>query len=201
LKSPKVPKLLPKALGVDEVFALLDGKADSAPLRLRDQAMFELLYAAGLRVSELCGLNVDDVDADSLTLRVRGKGGKERMCPFHPGARDALKQYLREKPQPRRRGRAGQGPEPLFVNARGGRLTSRSAARLLDAWAVSHGLVKRVSPHVLRHSFATHLLEGGADIRSIQELLGHASLSTTQRYTRVTFEQLQRAYDAAHPRA
>jgi integrase/recombinase XerC len=201
VKSPKLPKSLPKVLPVDEVFAILEMPSLKTVLGLRDKAILEILYGGGLRISELCGLNLLDVDRGGRIIRVMGKGSKERLCPVNAQSIRALEAYLE------RRGElfAGQqevkDPEAVFLNYRGGRLTPRSIGRHLDAYVVQCALQRKVSPHALRHSFATHLLGGGADIRSIQELLGHASLSTTQRYTHVSWEQLQAVYDAAHPRA
>ena len=201
VKTPKLPQRLPRAVPVDEAFALMEAPDAEKLLGLRDAAMLEVLYGGGLRVSELCGLDVRDLDPRSMTVRVLGKGNKERICPLHEGAFDALKAWLERrgellvKPFPR------QDHEALFLNFRGGRLTTRSVERHLDRYVQQLGLQRKLSPHALRHSFATHLLAGGADIRSIQELLGHASLSTTQRYTAVSFEQLQSVYDKAHPRA
>jgi integrase/recombinase XerC len=201
LRSPKLPKALPKVIPVDEVFAILRAPTEKTVLGLRDRAIFELLYGAGLRAAELCGLSLDSADLRGRVVRALGKGRKERLVPFNEEAADAIATYLERrgellaKPHPR------QDPDALFLNHRGGRLTTRSVARHLDRYVLSCALARKVSPHALRHSFATHLLAGGADVRSIQELLGHASLSTTQRYTHVGWEQLQKVYDAAHPRA
>jgi integrase/recombinase XerC len=163
--------------------------------------MLEVLYGGGLRVSELCGLSLRDVDFPQRTVRVLGKGNKERICPLNEGAIDALKAWLERRGELLAKPGKKQDPSALFLNFRGGRLTTRSVERHLDKYVQQLGLQRELSPHALRHSFATHLLAGGADIRSIQELLGHASLSTTQRYTAVSFEQLQAVYDKAHPRA
>ncbi len=201
VKSPKLPKSLPKVLPVDEVFAILEMPSVKTVLGLRDRAILEMLYGGGLRISELCGLDVLDVDRSGRIVRVMGKGRKERLCPINAKAVRALEAYLARRGELLATARPGQAPEGLFLNYRGGRLTPRSIARHLDTYVVQLALARKVSPHAMRHSFATHLLGGGADIRSIQELLGHASLSTTQRYTQVTVEQLQEIYDAAHPRA
>jgi integrase/recombinase XerC len=200
VKTPKLPKSLPKFLPVDEMFALIDGLPGSTVLELRDRAILEVLYGAGLRISELCALAVTDLDRTGPVIRVLGKGRKERICPIHRRALRAVEEYLNERSEllPKR---AGAEEQALFLNHRGGRLTARSIARHLDYQVRRCGLSRKISPHVLRHSFATHLLGSGADVRSIQELLGHASLSTTQRYTHVSFEHLQRVYDQAHPRA
>ncbi len=201
VKSPKLPQRLPKPLPVDEVFAVLDAPEQRTVLALRDRAILEVLYGAGLRVSELCGLSLGDLDRDGGVVRVMGKGSKERICPLHEGAFAAVDAYLSRRGELLAKPNSRSAPEALFLNHRGGRLTPRSIARHLDKYAASAALTRKVSPHALRHSFATHLLAGGADIRSIQELLGHASLSTTQRYTKVSWEQLQAVYDKSHPRA
>ncbi|HYO54223.1 tyrosine recombinase XerC [Archangium sp.] len=201
VKSPKLPKSLPKVLPVDEVFAILEMPSQKTVLGLRDKAILEILYGGGLRISELCGLNLLNVDRSGRIIRVMGKGNKERLCPVNAQSIRALEAYLARRGELLAVPRPGQDVEAVFLNYRGGRLTPRSIARHLDAYVVQCALHRKVSPHALRHSFATHLLGGGADIRSIQELLGHASLSTTQRYTHVSWEQLQAVYDAAHPRA
>ena len=201
VKSPKRPKNLPKVLPVDEMFAILDMPSQKTVLGLRDRAILEILYGGGLRISELCGLNLLDVDRSGRIIRVMGKGSKERLCPVNAQSIRALEAYLARRGELLAVERPGQDAEAVFLNYRGGRLLPRSIARHLDTYVVKCALQRKVSPHALRHSFATHLLGGGADIRSIQELLGHASLSTTQRYTDVSWEQLQSIYDAAHPRA
>ena len=197
LPAPTLPKKLPAVLTVDETFRLLDGAGTSPKSRLRDRALLELLYSSGLRVSELTGLNLEDLDLKGEMVRVRGKGRKERIVPVGGKAVGALETYIGDE----REAVAGAGEEALFVNLRGTRLTSRSVHRLLTALARRQGSNARVSPHALRHSFATHLLSGGADLRSIQEMLGHRSLSTTQRYTQVDMDRLSRIYDQAHPRS
>jgi integrase/recombinase XerC len=197
IKAPKLPSLLPRAVPIDETFALMDAPGADAVLGLRDRAMLELAYGAGLRVSELCGLDLDSVDRSAGIVRVLGKGNKERLVPVNPQALEALDGYLKRRPELTKK----KPTQALFLNFRGGRLTTRSVERHLGKHALKAGLSRHVTPHQLRHSFATHLLAGGADIRSIQELLGHSSLSTTQRYTHVSFEQLQAVYDKAHPRA
>jgi integrase/recombinase XerC len=201
VKSPKLPKKLPKVLPVEELFAILDMPPQDTVLGLRDRAILEILYGGGLRISELCGLNLLDVERRERIIRVMGKGSKERLCPVNAQSIRALEAYLARRDELLAVPHAGQDAEAVFLNYRGGRLTPRSIARHLDAYVLQCALQRKVSPHALRHSFATHLLGGGADIRSIQELLGHASLSTTQRYTHVSWEQLQAVYDAAHPRA
>lgn len=201
VKTPKIPQRLPRAVPVDEAFALVDAPDAERILGLRDRAILEVLYGGGLRVSELCGLSLSSLDRDASAVRVMGKGSKERLCPLHPVAIEALDAWLACRGSLLATPRKGNDPKAMFLNARGGRLTPRSVERHLAAYVQRLGLARKVTPHGLRHSYATHLLAGGADIRVIQELLGHASLSTTQRYTAVSFEQLQAVYDRAHPRA
>jgi integrase/recombinase XerC len=198
--SPRLPKRLPQVLPEEEVAALVEAPAASGePLALRDGAFLELLYASGLRVSELTGLDVDDVDLQQGLVRVMGKRRKERIVPFGRSAAEALRRYLAAGRPALAAPRGGGGA--LFLNHRGGRLGARSVARRLVRWVLAAGLPRHVHPHVLRHSFATHLLGNGADLRGIQELLGHASLSTTQRYTHLDWQRLADVYDRAHPRA
>jgi len=201
VKSPKLPQRLPRAVPVDETFALMEAPSTEKLLGLRDAAMLELLYASGLRVSELCGLDLKDLDVRAKTVRVMGKGSKERIVPLNEPALDMIREWMARRPEVLAKPAKKQEPNAMFLNARGGRLTSRSVERHLKRYVAELGIQRKVTPHSLRHSFATHLLAGGADIRSIQELLGHASLSTTQRYTAVSFEQLQKVYDSAHPHA
>jgi integrase/recombinase XerC len=201
LKSPKLPLRLPRALPIDETFALMEKPNQQTPLGARDAAIYEVLYGAGLRVSELCGLQLRDIDLKRRVLRVLGKGDKERICPINETAAERLQGYLTVRPLLRANEKSPQHASAVFLNARGGQLSARSVERHMRAHVEQLGLHKKATPHALRHSFATHLLAGGADIRSIQELLGHASLSTTQRYTAVSFEQLQQVYDKTHPRA
>ncbi len=201
VKTPKLPRRLPRAVPVDEAFALVDAPDATRVLGARDRAMLEVLYGGGLRVSELCGLDLASLDRRAGVVRVVGKGNKERLCPLHEPALEAVDAWLAVRGSLLERPARRQAPEALFLNARGGRLTTRSVQRQLGTWARRAGLQREISPHALRHSYATHLLAGGADIRVIQELLGHASLSTTQRYTAVSFEQLQKVYDRAHPRS
>jgi len=197
--TPRVPRGLPRNLTVDEMFNLLDRVGSADPAGLRDRALLELLYATGLRVSEAVGLDLEDVDFSGRVLRVVGKGGKERLVPFVKAAAVAVQRWL-EASQPLRRAGHPAG-SAVFVNLRGGRLTTRSVRRILDRRILEAGILAHVSPHALRHSFATHMLGAGADLRAIQELLGHASLSTTQRYTHVDTDAMMRVYDRAHPRA
>ena len=196
--TPKRPKALPRAVSVEEAFALCAAPKDDAATGLRDKAVVELLYGAGLRVSELCSLDVDDVDLGGRWLRVMGKGRKERVVPFHETCAAAIDDWTtRGRPTLVR----DASQRALFTGSRGGRLDDREVRRRLAAMGVEVGARGRVHPHKLRHSFATHLLEGGADLRGIQELLGHASLGTTQRYTHVDLARLTKVYDHAHPRA
>jgi integrase/recombinase XerD len=196
---PRLPRGLPHPLTVGEVAAVIDAPPAGSPAGVRDRAILELLYGAGLRVSELTGLDVDDVDLEEGgAVRVLGKGSKERDVPIGRMARDAIDAYLRTS-RPVLATARSRGA--LFLNARGGRLTRQSCARLLAEHARAAGVRRTVTPHDLRHSFATHLLEGGADVRVVQELLGHASVATTQIYTLVTTEHLRATYDMAHPRA
>lgn len=202
VKTPKRPQKLPRVLPVDQAFAVVEApSARDDVLGLRDKAILEVLYGGGLRISELCGLSLGDFDARARVVRVLGKGSKERLCPLHERAVAAVQAYLERRGELLAGQRGGEDVEALFLNRVGGRLRARSIARHLDAYVLSLGLPRKVSPHTLRHSFATHLLAGGADLRAIQELLGHASLSTTQRYTHVSWERLQEVYDASHPRA
>jgi integrase/recombinase XerD len=195
---PRLPRALPHPLALDEIGALLEVPSHATPAGLRDRAALELLYGAGLRVSEMTELDVDDLDLDGGAVRVLGKGGKEREVPLGRFARDALGAYLTGG-RPALATSRTRGA--LFLNARGGRLTRQSVARLVAGYARTAGIGRRVSPHDLRHSFATHLLDGGADVRVVQELLGHASVATTQNYTLVTATHLREAFESAHPRA
>lgn len=192
--TPRGEKRLPTFLTVDEVVKLLSTEITDE-YSARDTALLELLYSSGLRVSELVGINLSDIDLKNLTVKVLGKGGKERIVPVGSKAAEALNQYLRERPDMNPTG------DHLFVNTRGDRINVRSVDRIIKKYAALAGIPKNVSPHVLRHTFATHLLGGGADLRSIQEMLGHKSLSTTQRYTHTSIEKLMEIYDKTHPRA
>jgi integrase/recombinase XerC len=199
--SPRRPKLLPKVLPEEEVVALVEAPpAQQGPLALRDRAFMELLYGSGLRVSELTGLDLGDVDLAQGLVRVLGKRRKERIVPFGSSAAEALRRWL-EEGRPVLAAEAPRAGNAIFLNHRGGRLTARSVARRIERWVLAAGIPRHVHPHVLRHSFATHLLGNGADLRGIQELLGHASLSTTQRYTHLDWKRLAEVYDRAHPRA
>jgi len=192
--TPKQEKYLPRTLTVDESFALMEQGGGADILSRRDRAIVELLYSCGLRVGELTALNVGSVDLREGLVRVLGKGRKERIVPVGRKAMEALGDYLAERGNP-------PDETPLFLNHRGGRLTARSIERNLKVRLLKAGILKDATPHALRHSFATHLLDGGADLRAIQELLGHASLSTTQKYTQVSVDHLMNVYDQAHPRS
>jgi integrase/recombinase XerD len=195
---PKVPRTLPRPLSVDEVADLVAAPGDGDPVALRDRAILETLYGAGLRISELVGLDVDDIDLDEGSVRAVGKGTKERVVPLGRYGVGALRGYL-VRGRPALASTRSRGA--LFLNQRGGRLTRQGCTNIIKAMARRAGIRKRVTPHMLRHSFATHLLEGGADVRVVQELLGHASVATTQIYTLVTKNRLRRVYFDAHPRA
>ncbi|MBX3357242.1 MAG: tyrosine recombinase XerC [Phycisphaeraceae bacterium] len=204
IRTPKQSKRLPKAISIEQIERLLATPSDRDVLGMRDRGMLETLYSTGIRVSELVGLNVEDLDEAGEAMRVRGKGKKERLVPLGTHALAAIKRYvalLRADPRYSKfwpdHGQSG----PLFVNKHGKRLSTRSVRRKLDKYLKASGLDADISPHTLRHSFATHLLENGADLRSVQELLGHQSLSTTQVYTHLTAQRLKDAYNSAHPRA
>ncbi len=192
---PKKEKELPVFLSVDEVFKLIDSIDQEGILPLRDLAIIELLYSSGLRVSELTNIKVLDIDHRENFVKVSGKGNKERVVPFGSNAREVILQYLR------RRIELKPKDDFLFLNNRGSGLTTRSIERIVKKYGILSGISKKISPHALRHTFATHLLGGGADLRSIQELLGHSSLSTTQRYTHTSIEQIMKIYDKTHPHA
>jgi integrase/recombinase XerC len=201
IPTPKTRRDLPRHLRPGEIETLLEAPEGDEPLARRDRALLELLYAAGLRVGELVSLDRADLDLGARMLRVVGKGSKERMVPFGRQAESALRAWFEAWPEVRRNSAAGDAGEPVFLNYRGGRLTDRSVRRLLDRYVAAAALAAGVHPHTLRHTFATHLLEQGADLRAIQELLGHSSLSTTQRYVQVDIERLLAVYRDAHPRA
>lgn len=198
LASPRLEKNVPSFLTEEEISQFLERPSGNRPLARRDDAILELLYATGVRVSELVGINLEDLNLDHRFIRIRGKGKKERIVPFGSKAEEKLRQYLKS------RWHINKGQveaEPLFVNYRGKRLTARSVERIVDKALKQAALRKKVSPHSLRHSFASHLLSRGADLRVIQELLGHASLATTQKYTHLDLKKLLEVYTKSHPRS
>jgi integrase/recombinase XerD len=206
VRPPTPGRRLPKSLTIDEVLALLEGAGGDSPadgpLTLRNRALLELLYSTGSRISEAVGLDIDDIDTQARSVLLHGKGGKQRLVPVGRPAVQALDAYLvRGRPELARRGRGMLATPAIFLNARGGRLSRQSAWQVLQDAAERAGITSGVSPHMLRHSFATHLLEGGADVRVVQELLGHASVTTTQIYTLVTVHALREVWAGAHPRA
>jgi integrase/recombinase XerC len=204
IRTPRQGKRLPKSITIEQIEKLLAAPDDKEVLGMRDRAMLETLYSTGIRVSELVGLEIDDIDMAGEAVKVKGKGKKERVVPLGAHAMAAVRKYVEML---RADGRLlsawadGRSVKPLFVNKHGGRLSSRSVRRKLDKYLKQVGLDPTISPHTLRHSFATHLLDNGADLRSVQELLGHQSLSTTQVYTHLTTQRMQNAYNQAHPRA
>ena len=195
VSNPKVPKLLPRFLSVDDVFSLVEKPEGIGFLPARNRAVLELLYSSGLRVSELSGINTDDIHIKESLIKIKGKGKKERIVPVGSKAIDAMKSYIIERMLLKSKERA------LFLNRMGKRLTERGVRRIVVKYARAIGIHGRIGPHTLRHSFASHLLQGGADLRVIQELLGHASLSTTQKYTHLDITHLMDVYDKAHPLA
>ena len=204
IRTPRQSKRLPKAITLDQVERLLSAPTDHDVLGSRDRAMLETLYSTGIRVSELVDLNCADIDDTGEALRVRGKGKKERIVPLGSHALHALSHYrtlVRKDPRYAESWAAEKSTHPLFVNKHGGRISSRSVRRKLDKYLRQVGLDPSISPHTLRHSFATHLLDNGADLRSVQELLGHQSASTTQVYTHLTSERMRESYEQSHPRA
>lgn len=194
-KLPKKEKTLPKFLTVDEIFSLVTSPGDNDVLNSRNRAILELLYSCGLRVSEICSLKFRDMDINDSVIKVTGKGKRQRIVPVGSKAIEALKKYLalRDKLKPKE--------DYIFLNNRGARLTTRSIGRIVKKFSVLSGITKEISPHVLRHTFATHMLGGGADLRVIQEILGHSDLSTTQKYTHTSIEQIMKIYDKTHPHA
>lgn len=201
IQTPKIDKYLPTFLSVDEVFSLVDTTFKSDIFGLRDKAMIELFYSSGVRVGELTGMNIDDIDWVSDLIKIRGKGKKERIVPVGGPAAEALKIYVDRRDELVKKRNNHEEDNALFLNRFGTRMTARSIGRLLDKYVLSSGINKKIGPHALRHTFATHLMDGGADLRVIQELLGHESLSTTQKYTSVSVVKLLEIYDRAHPRA
>lgn len=202
--GPKLGHHIPSFLTVDEVFSLLEAPGAADRHCRRDRAILEMLYATGMRVSELVGCNREDVDRVAELVRVRGKGNKQRLIPFGRAAREAIEQYLPERESLTiariQRGHAAE-TDALFLNGQGSRISARSVERIIQMYGLRAGIGVTVTPHALRHSFATHLLEMGADLRTVQELLGHVSLSTTQKYTHLNIDHLAKVYDQAHPQA
>lgn len=199
LRNPRAGRKLPHFLSAEEIARLLESPPSTSASGVRDRAILETMYSAGLRVSELVGLSIEDIDFSAGLVRVRGKGRKERLSPLGSYAQKAIKNWLSQRePNPKA---TKEHASAVFLNRFGNRLTSRSVGRMLEKYLKQCGLDQRTSPHTLRHSFATHLLDRGADIRSVQELLGHKSLITTQIYTHVSTERLREVYESAHPRA
>jgi len=194
-------RYIPTYLPVDDMFALLEQPDREKELGLRDLAILELLYSSGLRVSELVALDVEKLDLDSRLVRVSGKGGKERLLPVGRKAIAAIREYLEHTEKRRKKAGYSISHGPLLLNYRGGRLSDRSVNRLVKRYSKECGIIMEISPHSIRHTFATHLLDGGADLRSIQELLGHVNLSSTQKYTHVSIDKLMEVYDKSHPRS
>ncbi|KUG24207.1 tyrosine recombinase xerc [hydrocarbon metagenome] len=200
IQTLKTEKYMPTFLSVDEMFDLLGAKNENSALGLRNRAMLEVFYSSGLRLSELAGLDLADIDFSQKLLKVRGKGRKERIVPIGDPAIKAVREYLEKIGEIRKDTKRDVLKRPLFLNSRGERITTRSIARIVNEVTSKSGIGRKISPHALRHSFATHLLNAGADLRSIQELLGHESLSTTQKYTAVNINRMMEVYDKAHPR-
>ena len=200
IQTLKTEKYMPTFLSVDEMFELLKAQDESSVLSLRNRAMLEIFYSSGLRLSELAGLDLIDLDFNQKLVKVRGKGRKERIVPVGGPALKAVQEYLGKIGEIRKDTSGDIFKKPLFLNARGERITTRSIARIVNELTSKSGIGRKISPHALRHSFATHLLNAGADLRSIQELLGHESLSTTQKYTAVNINRMMEIYDKAHPR-
>ena len=201
VSTPKQGKYIPVYLPIDDMFKLLQGPDRTTPSGLRDLAIIEVLYSCGIRVAELAGLNMPDIDFDQRLVRVIGKGDKERIVPIGRKALKSVKDYLEAIMPLRKKTQDSEAKSlPVFINYRGGRLSTRSIGSIIKKYVRVCGLTANITPHSLRHTFATHLLDGGADLRSVQELLGHVSLSTTQRYTHVSLDKLMEVYDKAHPR-
>ena len=202
VQTPRLEKHIPTVLPVEEAFSLVGLDFPDTPLGARDRAILELLYSSGIRVNELTKLDLDDVDLREGLIKVRGKGKKERIVPVGGPAVEAIKKYIEKRSEILKKSRFERDVEfPVFIGSRGTRITTRSVGRIVDQYVLKHGIHKKISPHTLRHTFATHLMEGGADLRVIQELLGHESLSTTQRYTSMSAQRLMEVYDRAHPKA
>ncbi|HBE43996.1 MAG TPA: tyrosine recombinase XerC [Deltaproteobacteria bacterium] len=196
IKTPKIEKHLPKFYTIDEMFHFLDFIPREGWLNIRNRAIFELMYSTGMRAQEVLDVNIDNLKIDGMWVKVKGKGGKERILPFGEKAKNALEEYLRVLKE---KGKYS-AKSPLFINQRGNRLSYRGLLKIMKKHQIKAQLFKNLSLHGIRHSFATHLLDGGADLRSIQELLGHAKLSTTQKYTHISMDKLMEVYDKSHPR-
>jgi len=201
VSTPRLEKRVPNFLSIDEMFALLKMPDDTQLAGLRDKAIMEVLYSSGLRVSELVGMNKNDIDLNLGIVKVMGKGKKERIVAIGSKAIEALNNYLKSKKREDTLPLSSSLNPPVFLNKQGGRLSTRSVARIINRYIEECGLLKNISPHSLRHTFATHMLDAGADLRAIQELLGHVSLSTTQKYTHVSISKLMEVYDKAHPKS
>ena len=201
VQLPRCEKYIPVVLSVDEILSLLRVNFPGDAAGLRDRAIIELFYSAGIRLSELTGLNITDIDFAGGLIRVRGKGRKERIVPVGTLAFQAMETYLNRRVELAAKGRQTGSDEPLFLSSRGMRMNTRGVARVVERVVRDSGIGRKISPHALRHTFATHLLDAGADLRSIQEMLGHRSLSTTQKYTTVSVKRLMEVYDRSHPRA
>lgn len=199
VSSVKVKRALPKFLTVDDAFRLVEAPKEDKFTYCRDRAILEVLYGSGIRVSELCGLNIEDIDLKEGLIKVKGKGNKERIVPIGQKAKEALKKYLALRSILKIKKGIKTEDSALFINLRGSRVSTRQIRKIVDKYAKTIGLLEKISPHTMRHTFATHLLMEGADLRVIQELLGHSSLSTTQIYTHVDFKHLIEIYDKAHP--
>ena len=201
VQLPRCEKYIPVVLSADEIMAILRTKFNEDAAGSRDRAIIELFYSAGIRLSELTGLNMEDIRLQEGLVKVRGKGRKERVVPVGRPALQAVDAYLQKRQELRKNGATGNGEDALFLSTRGKRMNPRGVARVVERLVRESGIARKISPHTLRHTFATHLLDAGADLRSIQEMLGHSSLSTTQKYTSVSVSRLMKIYDRAHPRA
>ena len=197
--APKPEKYIPTVLSVDEILTVLNIEYKDEPLQMRDKAIMELFYSTGIRLSELAGLNIENINFPQGLIKIRGKGRKERIVPVGGPALSSIQSYLKRRDNLLKNNL--DSDNPLFLNNNGGRLTARSVARVADRVVQRSGIGRKISPHALRHSFATHMMDAGADLRAIQELLGHESLSTTQKYTSVSISRLMEVYDKAHPKA
>lgn len=201
VQTPTPEKHIPSVLSVDELIKVLNAPVNESPLALREKAIMELFYSTGIRLSELAGLNIEDINYAQGLIKICGKGRKERIVPVGGPAMMAVQGYLKRRGELSKTAVSGRGENPLFMNIFGQRLTSRSVARVVNQSIGRSGINRKISPHALRHSFATHMMDAGADLRAIQELLGHESLSTTQKYTAVSISRLMEVYDKSHPKA